>query len=101
MLGQVADPGKRNLQILRGPGKNPAAWSCYRLTSGRAISSIAAALRWRAFGRCASQQATEQNKSFTRPELQVETEQRKNLLFIAIGFRHIEQTANGELICAV
>jgi len=56
---------------------------------------MAAALRWRALGRCASQQAREQNISRTRPELQVETEQRKNFAFIAMGFRHIEQTAKG------
>jgi hypothetical protein len=44
---------------------------------GCATSSIAEALRWRAVGKCASQQATEQNMSLMRPELQVETEQRQ------------------------
>lgn len=39
-----------------------------------------------------------QKASFTRPELQVETEQRKNLEFISIGFLHIEQTANSTAI---
>lgn len=47
-----------------------------RLLSGRATSSTAPALRWRAVGRCASQHDTEQNTYFTRPELQVDTEQR-------------------------
>ncbi len=61
---------------------------------GEAISSIAEALRWRAVGRCASQQETLQKLSLTRPELQVETEQRQYFVAIAIGFRHIEQTAN-------
>ena len=36
-------------------------------------SSVQLGLRWRASGRCASQQATEQNASFTLPELQVDT----------------------------
>lgn len=31
--------------------------------------------------------------SRTFPELQVDTEQRKNFVFIAIGLRHIEHTA--------
>ena len=61
---------------------------------------MAEALRWRAVGRCASQQAIEQNMSFTRPELHVETEQRKYFDSIAIGFRHIEQTANTAAIRA-
>ena len=42
-----------------------------------AVSSMAEALRWRAVGRCASQQETEQNMSLIRPELQVDTEQRQ------------------------
>ena len=54
---------------------------------------MAEALRWRAVGRCASQQDTLQKYSFTRPELHVETEQRQNLEFIGIGFRHMQQTA--------
>ncbi len=53
---------------------------------------MAEALRWRAVGRCASQHAMLQNMSLTRPELQVETEQRKYFVSIAIGFRHMEQT---------
>jgi hypothetical protein len=36
-----------------------------------------------------------QNINFTRPELHVETEQRKYLVSIAIGLRHMEQTAKG------
>jgi hypothetical protein len=60
---------------------------------GLAISSMAAALRWRAVGKCASQQDTLQKYSFTRPELQVETEHRQYLAFIAMGFLHMEQTA--------
>jgi hypothetical protein len=36
-----------------------------------------------------------QNISFTRPELQVETEQRKYFAPVPIGFRHMEQTAVG------
>jgi len=67
---------------------------------GLAISSMAEALRWRAVGRCASQQAMLQNISFTRPELQVETEQRKYLVSSGIGFLHIEHTAKGGAISA-
>jgi hypothetical protein len=62
-----------------------------------AVSSIAEALRWRAVGRCASQQLTEQNMSLIRPELQVDTEQRQYFAPSWIGFRHIEQTANGAM----
>lgn len=58
-----------------------------------AVSSIAEALRCRAVGRCASQQATEQKHSLTRPELHVETEQRQYFVPTAIGLRHIEHTA--------
>ena len=61
--------------------------------AGVATSSIALALRWRAVGKCASQQATEQKASLIRPELHVETEQRWYLAPIGIGLRHIEQTA--------
>jgi hypothetical protein len=68
---------------------------------GLAISSMAEALRWRAVGRCASQQAMLQNISFTRPELQVETEQRKYMVSIAIGFLHMEQTPNGGMPASV
>jgi hypothetical protein len=64
------------------------------LAAGLAISSIAAALRCRAVGRCASQQATLQKYSLTLPELHVDTEQRQYLALSAIGLRHIEQTAN-------
>jgi hypothetical protein len=59
-----------------------------------AISSIAEAFRWRAVGRWASQQETLQKASLTRPELQVDTEHRQYFAPIAIGFRHMEQTAN-------
>ena len=62
-----------------------------------AVSSIAEALRWRAVGRCASQQLTEQNISLIRPELQVDTEQRQYFEPSGIGLRHIEQTANGAM----
>ena len=62
---------------------------------------MAEALRWRAVGRCASQQAMLQNISFTRPELHVETEQRKYLVSSAIGFLHIEQTPNGGMPASV
>ena len=62
-----------------------------------AVSSIAEALRWRAVGRCASQQLTEQNMSLIRPELQVDTEQRQYFDPSWIGLRHIEQTANGAM----
>ena len=58
---------------------------------------MAEALRWRAVGRCASQQATEQNISLIRPELQVDTEQRQYFELTWIGLRHIEQTANGAM----
>jgi len=49
-------------------------------------------------GRWLSQQPAEQNTSFTRPELQVLTEQRIALPPTAIGLRHIEQTNAGELV---
>lgn len=62
-----------------------------------ATSSIAEALRWRAVGRCASQQLTEQNISLMRPELHVDTEQRQYFEPSWIGLRHIEQTANGAM----
>jgi hypothetical protein len=55
---------------------------------------MADALRWRAVGRCASQQATLQKKSFTRPELQVETEQRQYFEPRGIGLRHMQHTPN-------
>jgi hypothetical protein len=61
---------------------------------------MAEALRWRAVGRCASQQAMLQNISFTRPELHVETEQRKYFVSSGIGFLHIEHTAKGGAISA-
>jgi hypothetical protein len=54
---------------------------------------MADALRWRAVGRCASQQLTEQNISLMRPELQVDTEQRQYFDPRLMGLRHIEQTA--------
>jgi len=59
---------------------------------------MAEALRWRAVGRCASQQPTLQKASLTRPELHVDTEQRQYFAPIAMGFRHIEQTANVSLM---
>jgi hypothetical protein len=58
---------------------------------------MAEALRWRAVGKCASQQATLQNMSLMRPELQVETEQRQYFAPSWIGLRHIEQTAKGAM----
>ena len=45
-----------------------------------------------------SQQPAEQKTSFTRPELQVLTEQRMTLAPTAIGLRHIEQTNAGVLV---
>jgi hypothetical protein len=72
--------------------KSPAARYC-----GFAISSIADAFRWRAVGKCASQQLTEQNISLMRPELQVDTEQRQYFDPRLIGLRHIEQTARGAM----
>jgi hypothetical protein len=68
------------------------------LVAGVAVSSIALALRWRAVGRCASQQPTLQKHSFTRPELQVDTEHRQYLLPIAMGFLHMEHTAKPSAI---
>ena len=68
----------------------PPTGSSYRL----AVSSIACALRWRAVGRCASQQPAEQKTSFIRPALHAVTEQRKYLAPNAIGLRHMEHTAN-------
>jgi hypothetical protein len=47
-------------------------------------------------GKWLSQQPAEQNTSFTRPELQVLTEQRINFAPTAIGLRHIEQTNAGD-----
>ena len=64
-----------------------------RQDARRAVSSTQLALRWRAVGRCASQQAVEQNTSFSRPELQAVTEQRKNCAPTEIFFRHMQQTA--------
>jgi hypothetical protein len=58
---------------------------------------MADALRWRAVGKCASQQLTLQNISLMRPELHVETEQRQYLEPSEIGLRHIEQTAKGAM----
>ena len=55
---------------------------------------MAEALRWRAVGRCASQQPAEQKTSFMRPALHAVTEQRKYLAPNAMGLRHIEHTAN-------
>lgn len=49
------------------------------------------ALRWRAVGRCASQQDGEQKISLRRPLLQVETVQRISLAPYAMGALHIEQ----------
>ena len=43
-----------------------------RLLSGRATSSMAAALRWRALGRCASQHATEPQPVLIRGYLRQE-----------------------------
>ena len=60
-----------------------------------AISSMALALRWRAVGRCASQQPMVQNQNFTRPLLHVDTEQRKILSPMESRLRHIEQTPKG------
>ncbi len=57
------------------------------------MSSTQLALRWRAVGKCASQQPVEQNTSLSRPELQAVTEQRKKRAPIAIFFRHMQQTA--------
>ncbi len=58
---------------------------------------MADALRCRAVGRCASQQATLQNMSLMRPELHVDTEQRQYLAPSWSGFLHIEQTAKGAM----
>ena len=66
--------------------------------SGRAISSTKYALRWRALGRCESQQPGEQNTSLILPELQVETEQRITLAPVAIGLRHMEHTKAGVVV---
>jgi hypothetical protein len=52
-------------------------------------------VRWRAPGRWLSQQAAEQNTSFTRPELQVLTAHLISLAPTGIGFLHIEQTKVG------
>jgi hypothetical protein len=46
-------------------------------------------------GRWLSQQAAEQNTSFTRPELQVLTEHLIILFPTGMGLRHIEQTNAG------
>ncbi len=54
---------------------------------------MAPALRCRAVGKCASQQAMLQKASFTRPELQVDTEQRKNVVPTAMGFLHMQHAA--------
>jgi len=64
-----------------------------RQEARRAVSSTQLALRWRAVGRCASQQPVEQNTSFNRPELQAVTEQRKYRAPTEIFFRHMQQTA--------
>jgi hypothetical protein len=52
------------------------------------------AFRWRAVGRCASQQAVEQKISFIRPVLQAVTEQRTYFCPAAIAFLHMQQTPN-------
>ena len=51
-----------------------------------------AAFRWRAVGICFSQQPTEQNRSFMRPELQEATVHLIADVPIGISLRHVAQT---------
>jgi hypothetical protein len=48
------------------------------------------ALRWRAVGTCSRQHRSEQKRSFMRPELHDETEQRKCVPPVSIATRHVE-----------
>lgn len=56
------------------------------------MASTKYALRWRAPGRCESQQDGEQNANLIFPELQVETEHRMTVLPRGMDLRHMEQT---------
>jgi len=55
-------------------------------------------VRWRAPGRCESQQEAEQNTNLIFPELQVDTEQRMTFPPTGMGLRHMEQTKAEDVV---